>query len=358
MGLGSRTSSPLFFRLNHRKDQLLWDDLLSKDSSILRIDTIRDQVRELLRVEQASRNWNLEELDREVETRLGGNADLYGCWIYYPWRNTAVHLLDEEEFFRVRTARNMHKITQVEQDILRQKKIGIIGLSVGHSVAMALALEGVGGTLRLADFDVLELSNCNRINTSVLHLGLPKTEMAIRDLAEINPFLKVEVWNQGLSSSNVDDFFSSGGILDAVVDECDSADIKLLARIKAKQYRVPLLMETSDRGLLDIERYDQERNLPLLHGMLNEKDYRVDLNPDEKRTILLRMIDVSKVSERGLFSMLEIGKSIPSWPQLASDVLSGGATVAMALRLILLGEEIDSKRVYVDITSSIRGLAK
>jgi molybdopterin/thiamine biosynthesis adenylyltransferase len=356
--IGSRTSSPLFFRLNHSSDRQLWEDLCTKESRVLLIDTIRDQVRELLHIEQAARIWNQEELEREVEARLGRNTDLYGCWIYYPWRNAAVHLLDEEEFFKVRTARNKHKVNQDEQRVLKGKKIGVIGLSVGHSVAMALALEGIGGELRLADFDNLELSNCNRINTSVLHLGLPKTEMALRDLAEINPFLKVKVWNQGVSPSNIDDFFLSDGTLDAVVDECDSADIKLLARIKAKQYRVPLIMETSDRGLLDIERYDQEPDLPLLHGMLNEEDYREDLNPDEKKAILLRMIDISKVSERGLFSMLEIGKSIPSWPQLASDVLSGGATVAMALRMILLGEEIDSKRVYVDITSSIRGLAK
>lgn len=336
----------------------MWEELLLSNSRILRIDTLRAQVKELLRIEQPARYWDLEDIEAEADNRIGENPDFYGCWIYYPWRNTVIHLLDEEEFFRVRTARNMHKINPTEQNILKGKKIGIIGLSVGHAVATALALEGVGGELRLADFDALELSNCNRINTSVLHLGLSKTEMAIRDLAEINPFLKVKVWPQGLSSSNVDDFFLSDGTLDAVVDECDSGDIKLLSRIKAKEYRVPLLMETSDRGLLDIERYDLHPNLPLLHGLLNEDDYRDDLSVDEKRAILFRMIDVSNVSERGLFSMLEIGKSIPSWPQLASDVLSGGATVAMAIRMILLGEEIDSKRIYVDITSSIRGLAK
>ncbi|MCC6601445.1 MAG: hypothetical protein IT223_12355 [Crocinitomicaceae bacterium] len=76
---------------------------------------------------------------------------------------------------------------------------------------------------------------------------------------------------------------------------------------------------------------------------------------EEKRSLLLKTIDFEKVSERGLFSMNELGKSITSWPQLATDVISGGATAAMAARMILLKEKIESGRKYVDIQSTIRG---
>lgn len=82
----------------------------------------------------------------------------HGVWVYFPWNKTLVHLLDQEEFLFVRTNRNRDKITEQEQQILAKKKIGIIGLSVGQSVALTLAMERSVGELRLADFDCLELS--------------------------------------------------------------------------------------------------------------------------------------------------------------------------------------------------------
>jgi hypothetical protein len=352
------SSTVQFFRLLEKSDRSLFRELISLNPTIVKVDNIRNQLKELIRIEHPAETLDVEAIEAAVEVRLGEDASSYGCWVYYPWLHTVVHVLDEEEFFKVRSARNMHKITPEEQAVLRTKRVGVIGLSVGHAVAMALVMEGIGGELRLADFDTLDLSNCNRIQTSLVHLGLPKTEMALRDIAEINPFLKVAVYNEGITSENIDDFFTKNGVLDAVVEECDSGDVKLLARIKAKEYGVPLLMETSDRGVLDIERYDLEPNRPLLHGLLSANDYRKDLSQEEKRAILLGTIDFSKVSERGLFSMSEIGKSITTWPQLASDVISGGASVAMAARLILLGEKLESKRIYVDIASSIRGISK
>jgi tRNA A37 threonylcarbamoyladenosine dehydratase len=54
-----------------------------------------------------------------------------------------------------------------------RKRIGVVGLSVGQSVALTLALERSFGELRLADFDRLDLSNLNRIRAGVHDLNLP-----------------------------------------------------------------------------------------------------------------------------------------------------------------------------------------
>ena len=50
-----------------------------------------------------------------------------------------------------------------EQERLRGLCVAVAGLSVGRAVVSTLAHEGIGGELRLADFDALDLSNLNRV---------------------------------------------------------------------------------------------------------------------------------------------------------------------------------------------------
>ena len=59
-----------------------------------------------------------------VESKFGQKtSDEYGVWVYYPWAQKLVHILDEEEFAIVRTNRNKYKITEQEQQTLATKKI-------------------------------------------------------------------------------------------------------------------------------------------------------------------------------------------------------------------------------------------
>ena len=79
-------------------------------------------------------------------------------WAYYPWRRTVVGILGPRGFARVRTDRNRNLITSDEQDKLSELRVGVVGLSVGHAIAHTLAMQGLCGELRLADFDELEIS--------------------------------------------------------------------------------------------------------------------------------------------------------------------------------------------------------
>jgi len=45
----------------------------------------------------------------------------------------------------------------------------------------------------------------------------------------------------------------------SVIEECDSLDMKFLVREAARDRQIPVIMETSDRGVLDVERFDLER---------------------------------------------------------------------------------------------------
>ena len=102
------------------------------------------------------------------------------------------------------------------------------------------------------------------------NLGLKKTTIVAREIAEIDPFIKVTCFHEGVNEQNADAFFlDDGGALDLVIEECDSVDIKILARIKARQRGIPVLMDTSDRGMVDIERYDLDSSYPILHGLID-----------------------------------------------------------------------------------------
>ena len=113
-------------------------------------------------------------------------------------------------------------------------------------------------------------------------------------------------------------------------------------------------MEASDRGLLDIERFDLDRNYPIMHGKVKREFLLVDeFTPEQKKQLPFMFVDPIKASERGLLSFKEIGKTITTWPQLASDVLLGGSVVCMTSRMILLKQNVNSKRIYVDIPSIV-----
>src|SRR5690554_1958216 len=100
--------------------------------SIVITDTIEDQVAELIKITNPSHVFSPEELRERVNVFFReNNKEDYGVWVYYPWRNALVRILDEADFVHLRTSRNKYKITPEEQEKLGKKRIGIIGLSVG-----------------------------------------------------------------------------------------------------------------------------------------------------------------------------------------------------------------------------------
>ena len=60
-----------------------------------------------------------------------------------PVASESCAFLEEAEFMEVRTNRNRNKIRSDEQQELAMKSVGVVGMSVGRSVAMAMAMERV-----------------------------------------------------------------------------------------------------------------------------------------------------------------------------------------------------------------------
>jgi hypothetical protein len=127
----------------------------------------------------------------------------------------------------------------------------------------------------------------------------------------------------------------------------------LALRRIAQKNRIPVVMETSDRGMLDIERFDLYPDLPIFHGKLEGPVSPEQLLIENPKELVLRIIDPSQASQRGAYSLTKMGSEIRTWPQLAEDVLLGGASAAKACRNILLGNPVKTGRHYIDIDEII-----
>jgi molybdopterin/thiamine biosynthesis adenylyltransferase len=346
--------TPAFYRLGDAAQKQALITLLEQQEEIHVYDELDIQLRELVKIQHPTKRLTPEEITALVADKLGNTpAEAYGVWVYFPWARRVVHIVDEAEFIELRTARNMQKITKEERDLLSTKKLAIIGLSVGQSIALTLVMERLCGELRLADFDALELSNMNRIRTGIHNLNIPKVVIAAREIVELDPFIKVTCFNDGATDENLDDILGGSDLL---IEECDGIDIKIISRIKAKAMKLPVVMEMNDRGMLDIERYDLDPEYPMMHGLIPDIDVKTlkNLSNEEKVPILGPMVDMHNMSPRMKQSLAEIGKTITTWPQLASSVVLGGAMVADTVRRILLGQLTASGRYYVDFEQIIK----
>jgi molybdopterin/thiamine biosynthesis adenylyltransferase/nitroreductase len=322
------------------RDQREMLRVLREDPSLQVVDHLAEQRQHLSEIKPAPSRALMEEGNR---------------WIYYPWRRTVVRLLAPRSFSALRLDRNRNKITRTEQSRQRELRVGVVGASAGHSIAHLLAMEGLAGELRLADFDTIDLSNLNRIPGSVLDLGINKAVVTARRIGEIDPYLRVVVVDDGITPENLDRFLEG---LDLVIEECDSLDVKLLVREEARERGIPVLMETSDRGLLDIERFDLEPERPIFHGLLaglHSSDLS-GLSIQQKAPYVLRMLGAGDVSARGAASLLEVGGTLTGWPQLGSDVTLGAASAAAAVRRIGQSGELPSGRLRFDVEQALTGI--
>ena len=109
---------------------------------------------------------------------------------------------------------------------LKKAKVCILGLGgLGSNVAVLLARAGIG-YLKLVDFDVVEVSNLNRQQYRISHIGMKKTEAIKTIIKEINPFVEIEVLNKKIDRENI---LSIVGDVEIIVEAFDVAETKAMA---------------------------------------------------------------------------------------------------------------------------------
>ena len=188
--------------------------------SVIILDSIERQLIELFKTQNAGLDPMSSEYKEFLAAFLNEKRESnYGNWLYLPWQNSWVKILEEQEYLEVLTSRNKQKINAEEQQRLRTKTILIIGLSVGQTAAVCLAMENIGKVIRLADFDTLDLSNLNRLRGGIHQVGERKTSLAARRIIEVNPYAEIEIVEEGASAQNVPQLLNG---VDVLLEECDS----------------------------------------------------------------------------------------------------------------------------------------
>jgi sulfur carrier protein ThiS adenylyltransferase len=105
---------------------------------------------------------------------------------------------------------------------MRSSRVGVAGLGgLGSAAALALARMGVG-ELVLADFDLVEPSNLNRQQFRVEDIGLRKTEAMGRQLASVNPCVRVTTHPVVLDEGNVGTIFQGADVLLECLDRAEA----------------------------------------------------------------------------------------------------------------------------------------
>ena len=348
---GEAASSPLVLDISRPGDAARLNHLIGSGQVRSLHDTIEQQIHDLLRVRARSGALPPDSaLDARDAVLAGMLPSEYGRWVFYPWSGRLVHVLPPAEFAELRLDRNRHKVAAPEQERLARFHVGVVGLAAGNAAALTLALEGACGHLKLADFDAVGLAHLNRVRAGVHDLGVPKTVLAARQIYELDPFARITLFHEGLTPENVADFLGGDVPLHTVVDGCDDLHARVLLREKARAAGIPVLAESGDRGTLDTERFDLEPGRPLFHGRAGELTAAgvAALDDDARRALELVIADAERASPRAAASLVEIRRTVSAWPQLGSDAALGGATVAMAVRRLALGQPLPSGRRSVD----------
>jgi tRNA threonylcarbamoyladenosine dehydratase len=280
-------------------------------------------------------------------------------YVLFPWRSTVVRLPDADLFSRLRTARNRYLIDEEEQRTWSGALIGIAGLSVGASILAASSLTGAR-RFRLAEGDTLGPTNLNRLAGSVCDFGQPKLTLAMRRTLETDPYSQIEAFPAGYQPGAAGAFIGAGGAerLAVLVEEMDDLALKVDIRIRARAAGVPVVMVTDngDNVILDVERFDLDSSYPLFHGLAGDlARSAADLNDPVQRVNVASAIVGSQITPRTRFSLAQVGRTLPSWPQLGTAATAGGALGALAARYIACGVPLPSGRYRVDLDEILLG---
>jgi molybdopterin/thiamine biosynthesis adenylyltransferase/rhodanese-related sulfurtransferase len=126
------------------------------------------------------------------------------------------------------------------QEKLLKARVLLLGAGgLGSPAALYLAAAGIG-KLGIIDNDAVDASNLQR---QVIHgtdrVGMPKVESAKKTIENLNPDVKVHVFDERLNSSNVDRIFDHGW--DVIVDGLDNFPTRYLVNDASVWKNIPVV---------------------------------------------------------------------------------------------------------------------
>lgn len=263
-------------------------------------------------------------------------------YIYFPWLNTLVKSVTEDDYLKLKTNRNQDLITAEEQKKLRGYKVAVLGMSVGSNIAFVLTQAGISNSIILADFDELDTTNLNRILAGVHEVGLNKTVVAAHHIYEDNPFAEVTTLPEGVDEKNLEELIKAGRV-NCIVEEIDDMPFKIHARLLAMKYKIPVVMVTDngDGVVLHVERYDlgHDKIWGKPHAYYEEKLSEGPMTKEQAGAVIMNDVvgGVHRVDPKMIASVKRVlARELVSWSQLGSAAILGGVVATYAIKKIAL----------------------
>ena len=335
---------PVFIKNDRSVRELL------KKSYIEYVDAFSYQMKELFFIknhEYIGKNKEEVYKSKDFIDFLNKNKNKYSH-VYYPWNHTLVKIVTKNDYLTLKTNRNQDLIKKEEQKKLSDLKLAVFGMSVGSNIAFVLTQAGISNNITIADFDLLDTTNLNRILGGVHQIGLNKTVVASRHIYEDNPYAKVNLMQKGVNSKNLEVLLKAKK-LDCIIEEIDNFLMKIEIRVLAIKYKIPVVMVTDngDGVVLHIERYDLGYNKIFNKDLsywneLKEKK----LSREEMGGVIMNDIvdGMDKVDPNMIESVKKvINKELVSWPQLGSAAILGGVVATFAIKEICK----NNKELYI-----------
>lgn len=140
------------------------------------------------------------------------------------------NLKNESEFRTEIFARNPRGVGE----ILSSARVCILGAGgLGSNVAIMLSRAGLGEFF-IIDFDIVEPSNLNRQHYFLKDLGSPKIEALKEQILGINPYAKVQICGEKITSENVRHILKN----EKIICECfDGAENKAMIANLSAEYK-------------------------------------------------------------------------------------------------------------------------
>lgn len=284
---------------------------------------------------------------------------LQGDWIYYPWNGCLLHTVNQADSLALRTNRNMNLITPAEQERLLTACIAVAGLSIGAHIVESLAYNGIARQMKLAEHDILETSNLNRLRAGLKDIGAKKLALCARQIYELDPYAHLDLYPAGLTPEALPDFLCGHPQPQLIFEAIDDFKMKIHLRIAARRARIPVIMLTNlgDSILVDIERYDLDPALPLFNGLLGqtpEEILQAEMTEADKVRYAIAIVGREHLPPRVLQTLGQINHTLVGRPQLYSTVATGGALASYLARRFLLGQPLPGGRRLLSFEQALQ----
>ena len=138
------------------------------------------------------------------------------------------------------------RLSEIENH-LKKFRIGIAGAGgLGSNCAAALARIGIG-TLVIADFDKIEVSNLSRQYYFINQIGMMKSEALKDNLLRIRPEMRVVIHNVRLNKKNIPSIFAGCHV---IVEAFDNSRMKemLVESVQNHMPGIPLIVGSGMAG--------------------------------------------------------------------------------------------------------------